>query len=101
MSLYIKESYVNATRAALYYEGDVVPTRFDDVGKLFRFLQQELGRCVGSVYIDASDGVQRIGWVFRRKSRYSDSAETYVQESWVEVHTAPPTRAVKYHLAKL
>ncbi len=51
----------------------------DNIGRLFKELQQRLGRCVSKIYEDAPDGgVNTIGWVFRRATT----------ETWVFVRQA-------------
>jgi hypothetical protein len=61
---------------------------------------REYGRCQSTVYIDTEDGAKAIGWVFVKRMPYSDAPnESYLQETWVTVHEAPPTRTVEYHYA--
>jgi hypothetical protein len=102
--LYVQESFVNRTKNLRYGDDSVVyATGYDHAGKLFRALRKEYGRCTGHVYIDTADPQhpQKIGWVFVKRQTYSNSRETYLQEVWVTVHTAPPTRTVTYHYATL
>ena len=56
----------------------------DDLGRLFKSLRREYGRCVSRVYQDTPDGTaDPIGWVFQKRAKYTDSPETYLQEVWV------------------
>lgn len=84
MSLYIRESYVNASEHCRIGDSGVYETSFDTTGELYRHCLQEFGRCTGKVYIDRHDGKGRrqIGWVFVKR------VQTYLQETWVTVHTA-------------
>ena len=75
-------------------ESDVYETKYDTAGALFRGLQKDAGRCVGRIYHDDHGP---IGWVFEKKTEYEDTGEPYLLETWVTVHTALPTRTVKYH----
>ena len=65
------------------------------LGKTFRYLQEEYGRCTGKMYRDRPDGSPvQVGWVFQKTARYSDTKEPYIQEVWVEVLKAKPTVTV-------
>ena len=57
----------------------------EDLGKLFRVLQKEYGKCVSKVYVDTPDGTpDAIGWVFQKRKAFDDCPrESYVQEVWV------------------
>ena len=69
-------------------------------GELFQTLQQEYGRCISKMYYERKDGTtQSIGWVFEKESHYSDTGESFIQETWVELHEAKPT--VTYHYVDL
>jgi hypothetical protein len=86
--LMIQETYVNRTRDLIYGEGEPYEPFTDDIGRLFRNLQAEYGRCRSSVYVDRPDGsgnTDRIGWVFESRQRYEGSgpAEYYLREVWV------------------
>jgi hypothetical protein len=64
-----------------------------DKGKLFRLLTKEHGRCTGKVYIDRKDGATiHIGWVFQKRAQYTDSRETYLQETWATFATVTPRK---------
>lgn len=99
MSLYVQETYINATEGYSFGESDVYETYFDTTGDLYRNCVREFGRCVGKVYVDPVDGgppLQR-GWVFQGRRRYEDTNEPYLREVWVMVHDAPPTVTREYH----
>jgi len=56
----------------------------EDLGKLFKSLRKEYGRCVSKVYQDAPDRTaDPIGWVFQKRVKYQDCNKTYLQEVWV------------------
>lgn len=56
----------------------------EDLGRLYKSLRKEYGRCVSRVYIDTPDGQpDAIGWVFAKKVQYTDSPDYYNQEVWV------------------
>jgi hypothetical protein len=81
---------------------DVYESCHDKPGELFRDLQKQYGRCTSRVYV--GDG-KPIGWVFQKKVPYTDRwskpGEVYDQETWVTVHSGPPTKTVEYHYAEL
>ena len=52
-------------------------------GRIHGFCRREYGRCVSRVYIDRAGGAVQTGWVFQRKEREEDNAESYMHEVWV------------------
>lgn len=89
--LFIQETYVNRTEDYIFGQTDVEKAWTDDVGKLFRSLQREYGRCIGHVHVDTTDEtVRTVGWVFEKRMKYEDSNETYLQETWVTLYKEPP-----------
>jgi len=88
--LYLEEIYVNRTESRMIGGSGVYETYTEDRGELFRSLQQEYGRCVSKIYIDTEEGTQAIGWVFVKRTPYTDVPETYLQETWCTLHEKPP-----------
>ena len=100
--IHIKEQYINKTLFESCGESEVYETFTDSVGELFKHLQQEFGRCVSSMYIDKKDGTtKKIGWVFEKKNKYNDCDETYVQETWIELHKTKPKKTIEYNLLEM
>jgi hypothetical protein len=99
VSLYIQETYVNATEGHRFYDGEVYETSSETTGELYRRLRDEYGRCTGKVYIDKPDGgAQAVGWVFIGRQKYEDTGEPYLREVWVTVHErAPETKTKKFY----
>lgn len=97
--LYVQESWVNLTEGHRTGDSDVYETFTDDRGELYRAMQNEYGRCTGRVYVDQKDAPPKnVGWVFLKRARYDDSPkETFLLETRVTIHNAPPTRSVEYH----
>jgi hypothetical protein len=88
--LQVKETFVNETKG--YQFGDVpwYEPYTDNIGKLFRTMQKEYGRCNSKMYIDTkSGGTKQVGWVFTKKMEYDDyrgrGDRYYIREVWVEV----------------
>lgn len=82
-----------------YYDGDVYETRFKATAPLFKHCQKEHGRCISRVYIDTKDGkAKAIGWVFRKRDKYTDCDKTFIRETWVTLHKKEPKHIhkVKY-----
>ena len=101
--IWLQETWVDKTANFIAGDSDVYESwaTFANIGRLFRNLQREYGRCISSMYIDTPRGPQRIGWVFLKKAHYTDTGEPYLQETWVSLHTAPPTRKTYYQYAHL
>ena len=97
-NIHVQETFINATEGYRFGDSDVYETWTNDRGKLFRDMQREYGRCKGKVWIDRDGAAPlQVGWVFQKRMQYEDSREWYTREVWVTLHTAPPTRSVKYH----
>lgn len=91
--LWVRETFVNETRGYRFGETPAYETYTDDLGRLFRDMQREYGRCVSSMYVDKRDGrTVQTGWVFSKRMQYEDCDETYTREVWVEVFAAEPER---------
>jgi hypothetical protein len=73
-----------------------------DRGELFRHLTGEYGRCSGKVRLEYPGRPDRvIGWVFEARRPFDDDpSQSSIIESWVTVHTGPPTLQVEYHYAE-
>lgn len=101
-NLFVSETYINLDKGYRFGESDVYESFTDDKGKLYRRLVREFGRCTGRVYVDREGKPpQTVGWVFIKRMQYDDCNETYLRETWVTVHTAPPTVTTEHHLASL
>ena len=102
-ALHIQETFINKTKDAQFGESDIYEAFTDDVGRLFRDMQREYGRCVSKVYIDTADGVKATGWVFEKRMRYEDARgndperDFYTREVWVTLHDAPDTVTREHH----
>lgn len=91
-NLHIQETFVNETAGYRFGETEPYEPFTDDLGKLFRNLQAEYGRCTGKVYTDSKDGVKAIGWVFEKRMKYEDARtnkpeDYYLCSVWVTLHT--------------
>lgn len=99
--LHIREVYINKTENARFGDSGVYETFTDDIGKLFKSLQREYGRCTGKVWISDEDGTaHQIGWTFEKVMLYEDARnkhDTYLREVWVELHENEPTVKVTNH----
>lgn len=100
-NLFIQEGWINATEGHGIGDSDVYETFTDDRGELYRSLQKEYGRCTGRVYVDGADGgpPKAVGWVFLQRATYEDCNETYLRETWVTIHSAPPVKTIEYQYA--
>ena len=57
----------------------------NNIGKLFRSLCKEFGRCISKMYRDYNGQHLMCGWVFEKRHQYSDTKEWYKVETWIEV----------------
>lgn len=74
------------------YEIDI-----DTMQELFLFLQCEYGRCIGKLYYEPNDiskQAYQVGYVFEKQVKYQDCAETYVQETLIEVWVGSPDKGI-------
>lgn len=94
------ESYDNE-KSVIYGESSLYEPFTTDIKKLFKSLSREYGKCISSLYNEINGKVVKIGWVFRKLAKYSDSNDTYLQETWVELHTDKPTVKTNYHYANI
>jgi len=97
--LYCQEEYVNATKGYRCGNSDVYETFTDNRGELYRAMVKEYGRCVSKIYVDVAGKAKPVGWCFVKRRKYEDCDETYLQEVWVTVHEAPPTKTTQHHYA--
>jgi hypothetical protein len=49
----------------------------------------------------APPGAILIGWTFQKRQRYDGSKEYFLQEVWVTLHQASPTKTIEYHYLDL
>lgn len=86
MALFIRCSYVNHDRNVMFAQDPEPQRAFTDSRKeLFLSRQREYGRCTSKIYEEGPDGNVPVGWVFLGRDKYSDTGETYLRETWVEV----------------
>lgn len=91
--LVINESFIDVTTETRLGDSGWYEPFTDDVGRLYRSLQSEYGRCTGHVYIDTGDGeTVPVGWVFVGRVEYDGAGDcgflcdrTYLREVWVSV----------------
>jgi hypothetical protein len=96
MNLFAQETWIDATQHVGSGSSDVYETFSDDPGELFRAFQREYGRCTGSVFVDKDGTSRRVGWVFQKRARYTDTKESYLMETWVTLHTREPVTTVEH-----
>ena len=100
----IHETYTNETEGYIIGDSGYFEPFTDDVGKLFKSLQKEYGKCVSKVYVDDSNDPRKaipIGWVFEKLTEYSDSKEKYLQSVWVTLHNSRPRTTIHHDYMEL
>jgi len=98
-NLWVEEEVFNATK---FVCENTYETFTGNKAELFRRCLREFGKCVGCIYTDNPDDTTRkIGWVFQKAMKYTDTKEPYVQEVWVTVLKSKPvsTVSVEYEYA--
>lgn len=66
-------------------------TIFDGtMGGLYRYGLSEHGRCIGKMYV--GDG-KHVGYVFVKRRKYDDCAETFLAEAWVSMGEYHPAQS--------
>ncbi len=96
--LYIQETWINATEGHLNDETEVYETRFKTTSALYKNCLKEYGRCTSKIYVDNLNGDgEQVGWVFQKRHKYDDSNESFLQETWVTVHTKKPDVVVTHN----
>ena len=64
--------------------------------EVYHVALKEYGRCVSKIYIDNKDGSTRhVGWVFKKKCRYGDANESYINESYIQETRITPLKSYK------
>ncbi len=108
-NLWVEENYngidhANTDNERRYSIGEsgAYETFTDNLGKLYKSLSKEYGRCVSKMYVDRKDGETiQTGWVFQKRMKYTDARgndkdkDYYLQETWVSVYKSKPVRTVK------
>lgn len=93
--------YVNKTENHMVGNEDIFETRYDNPGDMYRHCLRFYGKCVSKVYIDKGDKTIAVGWVFHKRTKYEDSKETYLQETWVTLYEAMPEKRITHHYKEL
>lgn len=103
--MYVSETLRNVTEGYIFGDSEPQEAFTDDAGDLYRHCLKEFGRCTGHMYNDGvvdKDGVHApIGWVFVKRVEYDDSDKTFLQEAWISLHDALPTRTTEHHYHQL
>ena len=101
-NIFIQEQFVDRTRECRTGDSEVYETFTSNIGELFRSLLKEHGRCLSRIYRDGpEDEAIPFGWVFQKTQSYDNSQETFLQEVWVTLHKALPTKTIEYHYLDL
>ena len=67
------------------------------VGQVYNRCLAEHGRCISKIYHEKAASLDLpVGWCFEKRVAYQDDpSKTYLQETWVTLHSSPPTRSVE------
>ncbi len=97
-NLWVQESWleVRGEKRLGIGDSDVYESGMETPGEIYKYAMKEYGRCTSKVYIDTKGKPKHIGWVFLKRTRYQDSKDTYLQETWITVHDGPPIKTIEY-----
>ncbi len=94
----IQENFINRTEGYRFGDSDKYEPFTDDLGRLYKFLMAEYGRCTSRVYVDTKqNGTKAVGWVFIKRMKYEDCNKTYLREVWVTLFDSPDDVTVQEH----
>lgn len=83
--LYIQATYTNETEGHAYHVTDIEETDLKSMTDLYKRLRaNERGR-IQKMYIDTKDGTFHVGYIVRRKAKYEDTQESYIEAVWFEL----------------
>lgn len=99
-NLFIETVSVNQDIGYRINDPEFNETKFDHMGQLYKGLIKEYGRCTSKQYIDVNGKPVQIGWVFQKREKYTDCKQTFLMQTWVSIHTEPPTTTITPHFAK-
>lgn len=86
---------IQGFKSLIISDSEVFESRFTTVEEMFKDCQKEYGRCAGKVYV-GNKHPKQIGWAFEKRVKYTDSDDTYLQRTWVTLHTAPARKITEY-----
>ena len=98
-NIWIEEHFINKTRGYRFGDTEIHDSGEDNVGKLFKALAREYGRCATKVYTTARGKDIPVGWVFEKKMQYEGSRredDTYIREVWVSCYSEPVGETIRY-----
>lgn len=99
--MFIEEVWTNETEGYGCGESGLYEPFTDNVGKLFKFLQKEYGRCQSSVYVDKDGKAVKVGWYFQKRRKYEDCNEYFLQGTWVTLYESKPDVEVTHHYKEI
>lgn len=85
----IKETFVNASKGYIFGKDECRELWTNDPKKLFHSLKKEYGPLCSRMYrdelqVNGTMAAVPIGYVFKGRRKYEDSADSYMREVWVE-----------------
>jgi hypothetical protein len=89
-TIQIRETYTNEDQGYQFGDTEWYEPYTDNIGRLFRSLQREYGRCVSTIYVDTPNGTRKCGWYFEKVMQYDDARtkeDTYTRGVWVQYRT--------------
>ena len=95
----VEVTLVDADKKEIFYGHIEDWDTCDSVSDVYKSAQETYGRCVSKVYVDGDDREPiAVGWCFRKKVKYIDCDDKYLQEAWI-VPIKKIVRTTSYHYA--
>jgi hypothetical protein len=95
MNLFAQVEHLNLDDRYVFGDPNVHETFTSNRGELYQLCREHYGRCVGKVRLDGKE----IGWYFLKRQKYDDCDDTFLCETWVTVHSAPPVTETHFNYA--
>jgi hypothetical protein len=81
----VQEVFVNATKGYRYSDEEPYEPWTDHLATLYKQYRKRFGNPQHMFCDLKAGGTRRVGWVFRGRAKYEDSAGSYEREVWVAV----------------
>lgn len=91
--LYIQATYENETEGYVNHVTDIEETDVTSMQELYHRLKQNERGHIKKMYQDTKDGTFHVGYIVRRRAKYEDTGETYIEAVWF--HLLEPVKVMR------
>ncbi len=96
--IYAQEQWINATEGYSFGDSGVYETFTDSIENCLEVVNMNTEGVCSMTWRLKTKNPERIGWIFEKKRKYTDTNEEYLCETWVSLHTI---RASNYNKIRL